>query len=300
MLKPAVIELQEEAMKANSSISCLIRMAYVIARKLKLTEFGEWLQYELNGYQDYKGKEWPPYRIVSGELKGWNPIHGWIPVIVSDTELHDLICNQKVVNSISSFEDMINSESDIMMIPLNPKTNNLIAKGTDFYTKYSVFIDRTSVKSICDTVRNYVLEWSLKLEDEGIIGENMRFNNEEKEKAIDMGHTFNYFYGDINQSQIQQNTTSSNQIISFENNIDEVNNLLKELKKNYKNLNLGERKIKEMEDNITELEQIIDNNDYKSQKIPSILMSLKNILEGTASSLVASGLLYMIGHLLAK
>ncbi len=300
MSKPAVIELQEETMKTNSSISSLIRMAYVIAKKLKLTEFGEWLQYELNGYQDYKGKEWPPYRIVSGELKGWNPIHGWIPVILYDTELHDLICNQKVVNAISSFEDMVNSKSDIMMIPLNPKTNTLIAKGTSFNTKYSVFIDRMSVQSICDTVRNYVLEWSLKLEEEGILGENMRFNNEEKEKAKGMGYTFNYFYGDINHSQIQQNTTSSNQSISFETNKDEINNLLKELKDNYNHLGLEEQKTQEIKDNITKLEQIVDKNDYGNRKIVGILISLKNILEGTVSSLAASGLLYMIEQLLGK
>src|SRR5690554_5870436 len=91
----AVIQLQEEAMKTNSSITSLVRMAYVIARKLKLIEFGEWLQYELNGYQDYQGNEWPPYRTVSGELMGWNPYRGWIPVVINDVNFMIIYATEK-------------------------------------------------------------------------------------------------------------------------------------------------------------------------------------------------------------
>lgn len=60
-----VIELQREAMDENISIESLLRKAYLVARKLKLKEFEEWINKEQNGYS----KEVPNYRNVAGEIK---------------------------------------------------------------------------------------------------------------------------------------------------------------------------------------------------------------------------------------
>lgn len=295
----AVIQLQEEAMKTNSSITSLVRMAYVIARKLKLIEFGEWLQYELNGYQDYQGDEWPPYRTVSGELMGWNPYRGWIPVVINDVKFYDYICNRKVYNAISDFEEMINNETGSINMEFNPQTNNMVSKATGFNTTYTLFISRTNIQSVCNAVRNNVLDWALKLEEEGIEGKGMRFNNDEKEKAKELGSTINYFYGDINQSQIQQNSTLSNQNISCDSNYKEgVADLLDALKANYKSIELDRAQINVIESNISRLEEIVENDDYEKGKLSEVFVSLKNILEGAAGSLVASGILYMIGQMM--
>lgn len=299
MSKSAVIQLQEEAMKADSSITSLVRMAYVIAKKLKLVEFGEWLQYELNGYQDYQDEEWPSYRIVVGELKGWNPIRGWIPVVIKDVKFHDYICNQKVYNAISDLEEMLNNETGSINMEFNPEINNIVSKATGFNTTYSLFISRTRIQSICNAVRNNILEWALKLEEEGIEGKGMIFNNDEKEKAKELGSTINYFYGDINQSQIQQNSTLSKQNISFDSIYKEgVADLLDVLKAHYKSIELDREKIKVIESNISRLEEIVKNGDYEKDKLSGVLMSLKNIFEGASGSLVASGILYMIGQLM--
>ena len=45
-----VLELQKEAMDKNADIESLLRKSYVIARKLKLPEFEEWIQCEQEGY----------------------------------------------------------------------------------------------------------------------------------------------------------------------------------------------------------------------------------------------------------
>ena len=64
-----VIELQREALDEKISIESLIRKAYLVAKKLKLKEFEEWLNQEQNGYK----KEIPEYRNITGEIKAWNP-----------------------------------------------------------------------------------------------------------------------------------------------------------------------------------------------------------------------------------
>ena len=38
-----VLELQREAMDKNADVESLLRKAYVIARKLKLSDFEEWI-----------------------------------------------------------------------------------------------------------------------------------------------------------------------------------------------------------------------------------------------------------------
>lgn len=47
-----VIELQHEALKSDFDIMNLLRKAYLVARKLKLQEFEDWVNNELNGYKD--------------------------------------------------------------------------------------------------------------------------------------------------------------------------------------------------------------------------------------------------------
>lgn len=42
-----VLELQREALSSDSDILALLRKSLLVARKLKLTEFGEWINKEL-------------------------------------------------------------------------------------------------------------------------------------------------------------------------------------------------------------------------------------------------------------
>lgn len=50
-----VLELQKEAMDKKVDIESLLRKSYVIARKLKLPDFQEWIQCEQEGYGEKRG-----------------------------------------------------------------------------------------------------------------------------------------------------------------------------------------------------------------------------------------------------
>ena len=58
-----VIELQHEALKSNFDIMNLLRKAYLVARKLKLQEFEDWINNELNGYKDLEKNLWSYVKI---------------------------------------------------------------------------------------------------------------------------------------------------------------------------------------------------------------------------------------------
>ncbi|WP_048190131.1 hypothetical protein [Methanobacterium sp. SMA-27] len=67
-----ILELQKEAIDSDIDISNLLRKAYLVAKKLKIKDFEEWVKLELNGYGTIDNK--PEYRKVNGSLKFFNPL----------------------------------------------------------------------------------------------------------------------------------------------------------------------------------------------------------------------------------
>ena len=87
-----VIDLQDEILSSDCDIVQILRRAHVIAVKLGLKEFDQWISYELNGYPDQN--TCPDYRKIRGTLKAFNPYHGWIPAVITDGELETVICEK--------------------------------------------------------------------------------------------------------------------------------------------------------------------------------------------------------------
>ena len=136
-----VIELQREALDEKNSIESLIRKAYLVAKKLKLKEFEEWLNQEQNGYK----KEIPEYRNITGEIKAWNPYHGWIPMILS-AKVADIVSRRPIPNSISSLLDVYNSSEDRVAFSVNGAMTEFFNNSTDFMpTKYAFFVSKSEL-----------------------------------------------------------------------------------------------------------------------------------------------------------
>jgi hypothetical protein len=86
-----VLELQRDAIGSQIRISDLLRKALFAARKLGVLEFQVWIDNELNGYK--KVSDIPDYRTIHGILRARNPYHGWIPIMVEDSEAEREISN---------------------------------------------------------------------------------------------------------------------------------------------------------------------------------------------------------------
>lgn len=205
-----VIQLQEEALSKNTDILSLMRKAYLIARKLKLSDFEEWINCELNGYNPEN--DVPEYRKVAGEVKAWNPYHGWIPVIFEKTTpFHEKEVRDPLASLVNAYE---NSEGNTCLFNFPPEVNAYLSEFGSMTTKFSLHIALNQVYNVIEQVRNKILDWAITLEENGIIGEGLQFTPEEKEKALNSPAVFNYtnnFYADVKDTQIQQDTKSSNQ-----------------------------------------------------------------------------------------
>lgn len=205
-----VIDLQKNALDENISINNLLMKSLVVAKKLKLKDFEEWINNEIDGYD--KSDNIPNYREVKGELKGFNPYRGWIYTQIQNNEIEEILTKKLVAEPVASLEFLISSsESGKLTIDYKAEQEAAMGKMFGVETKYSLFVEKAQFRSIIEKVRAIILNWALELEEDGVLGEEMRFTTEEKEKATEKNYTVNNFYGDVSNSQIQQHATKSSQ-----------------------------------------------------------------------------------------
>lgn len=210
-----VIELQKQAIDTNIDVVSLLRKAYLVARKLEIKDFEEWINSELNGYTDYH--EIPDYREIIGQVKAWNPYHGWIPVIIQDREYEEVLSTRRVFDSIPSLYNAIcNIESHTLTYSFDGFTLGELCRVTHYKTDYKLHFSKSAIVNIIEQVKNKILDWALLLEENGIIGENLQFSVEEKEIVKNVPQITNYvnnFFGDVKASQIQEGSKDSSQIM---------------------------------------------------------------------------------------
>ena len=283
-----VIELQQEVLKQDCDIVNVLRRAHVIATKLQLTEFDSWITHELNGYPNQE--VCPEYRKIKGVLKAFNPYQGWIPAMISDIEMETDVCERKMANSISEIVSLCQEENDLLSEFTGAQTEilNKIFRTT-FPMKYALFIPRTSVMDIIEKVKNTILEWTLKLEEKGIIGDNMTFTEKDKNTATSIPQTINNYYGDtkiVNSSG--DNTTvvaGDNNNVSFS--YEKASKIIEEIEKSINDENLNQDDLETAKDILVDIRDKIDQK-KKPSIIKVTLSGLKDFLIGAGANIAAA------------
>jgi hypothetical protein len=200
-----VIDLQRDAMNPDVRVSNLLRKAVVVAAKLGQHELRDWAQRELQGYMD--GTPCPPYRRVQGQLRAHNPFRGWIPVVFEDADMARALSQRHSGQSVGEIEDLLSRQTGFLQIPLSPDHLQSVFGRTEEYRLGLVptlIVDKTSLTGILEAVRNLVLDWSLRLEQEGVLGEGFTFSQDEKARATHVTYNINNFNG------VLGNVTDSN------------------------------------------------------------------------------------------
>ena len=206
-----VIDLQNNVIDSHITTTNLLRKALMVAKKLKLKDFENWIRFELNGYGN-KDVKIPECRKIHGELRAFNPGEGWIPTLFNGyVEMQDTVTKSTVLQSVSELEHLINGKSDIFCISFATDAERILGELFGFETMYKLFINIIQIQNILETVRTTVMNWALELECDGILGEEMIFTEVEKRIAVERNYTVNNFYGDVSHSQIQQHTKNSDQ-----------------------------------------------------------------------------------------
>lgn len=290
-----VLELQKDAMDPNIEISDLLRKAYIVAKKLKIKELENWIKLELNGYNSEEVTI-PKYRKVHGSLKYFNPFYGYSDFVIEDSKLQETASTRYLNSPLAEIEDLykksknivvINIESDAMAIFRKYFNSNVVPE--------KIHVSVSQLKSILDSVRNIILEWSLKLEEDGILGEDLEFTSTEKEIAVDKRTNYStIIYGSIIQVG-DKNIQNINQI-----DLEEVETQLKSIKEHLGKLELNnDVDKKELKVGIKTIESQLESQKPNQTMIKESFKSIRNILEGCASSAIApiliAGITKLIG-----
>ncbi|ATF13640.1 hypothetical protein A616_17130 [Brevibacillus brevis X23] len=301
-----VLELQREAVDGKCKINDLLRKALMVAKKLKVRDFEAWINNELNGY---KGSldSLPDYREIRGVVTAKNPYNGLnIPAIFSDEKLSQSLTVRKINISVGEIEHLLGqTKTGYLQMNFPDKTQEYLMKYMEFPMVCKLDITASQFQKIIEAVRAIVLNWSLKLEEDGVLGEGMSFSKRDEETAakstaqiITNNNIFNSSGGNI---QLQQHTENSTQTNTMTSSIkmSDLNHLIESLKKMSKEVHDTEQK-EILESDIGVLELQVKSPKPKLNVIAETLKSVRNISEGITGSLVASNIQEQVASLLGQ
>ena len=158
----AIADLQRDAADPAVSVSRLVRAALAVAMRVKDEEMGAWLRSEMNGYPTMRDA--PDYRWAQGQVRVWNALRGWIPVVFQDPAEEERISRVASTQSIGELEGLLGEDFSrgVYGVPFPPHVAQQITRGNRYLTNPMVQVPRTSLQRVLDRVRNRILEWTLR------------------------------------------------------------------------------------------------------------------------------------------
>lgn len=282
-----VLELQSDALNSNIPVSELLRKALVVSKKLGVSNIEEWLNNELNGYRCKS--DIPPYREVHGQIQEKDVSFGWLPLDIDDPRgLETLVASRKMVSdSISALESQGSKPISAIFSPEYEQFLKVYsAEETRFLIPSSQFV------GILNTVRNEILSFALKLEEDGILGEGMSFSKEEKNIASKTTYNITNItnkIGNMQNSQIQQHSTGP-QTLNVNNELQALIEFLSKLVSCLDSLELEEDSKNELLAEVEAIQLQANSSSPKNGIIFEGLKTIRTILEGAGGNIVANNL----------
>jgi len=290
-----VLELQADAMDESVSVLSLLRKARALSVKLGVTTIDHWLSHEMSGYPTRSSI--PDYRHVVGRTVCLNPYRGWIPLEIENPEHQKLLSERHLHQPLSELIQFTDAKSAgksvLLMFPASIASDLRSTSGFEPGLEIAVNL----IHGIISTVRDKILEFSLELEKQGILGEGLTFTQQEKMAAN------NITYNSINienmtGSQLQQGTTSSNQAYTQSTDLSGISAFVEALLPAVSELrNSADRD--QLQSDLETIRSLLKAPTPKTGMIRECLTSVKTVLEGTAGNLAAT-YLPMLPALLAS
>ncbi len=169
-----------------------------------------------------------------------------------------------------------------------PKETEIALVQASGLTQPCLHVNSASVPGILDRVKNIVLNWAIKLEQDGILGEGLSFSVKEKEAAASTSYHITNFYGPVGQSQIQQSSLNPVQV-SIQNDLDleRVRAFIVSLEKSIGELKLHAATEKELAAQVKTVEAQLESPNPKTSIITDALETVQVILENAGGTLAA-------------
>lgn len=164
-------------------------------------------------------------------------------MIVRHSELSEKLSKRSIAQPISELESLIQQKDagGVLQVPLPHEwLMKFFADSEEFRLGMvpTLIVDKSQIEGILDAVRNEILNWSLALESQGILGDGMSFSTEEVDKAKSTVYNIQSFQGvlgNVDSSTVQVGDYSSVHSVLKEKGVsqkerNELENLLDEIK----------------------------------------------------------------------
>jgi len=283
-------EIQAAATNPNIDLSTVLRKAKILAARLRNPEFEAWVDHELNGYEDRKAV--PSYRVIFSGARGtltdgfriWNDFQ--IMTTFLPEKFKDWGEKCYLDEPIATLASM--AKRDSLSVPWPQELAvQYGAKGTKGLQCLNAWlpINPDSLLGVLDTVRNRLLDFSLKLEaenpDAGEIQSGFEPIPPEKLNPL----VINTFYGPV--GNVAQHSEKFTQSAKIRSSSGDMTRFVEEFSAHIHELGLDERQEQRAKAQIdvirTELESGPDDG-----VIAQSGRTLRNITEGAVASLIAT------------
>ncbi|WP_339498186.1 hypothetical protein [Pseudomonas silesiensis] len=278
-----VHELQADAMNESVSVLSLLRKARALSVKLGVSTIDQWLAHEMSGYPTRSSI--PDYRHVVGRTVCHNPYRGWIPLEIENLEHRQLLSERNLHQPLSELFQFTDAkaagQSVLLMFPANIAADLRSSSGFEPGLEIAVNL----IYGIISTVRDKILEFSLELEKQGILGEGMTFTPKEKMAASNISYSINI--ENMTGSQLQQGTTGSTQTYTQSADFSGISAFVEKLLPAIGELsNPTDRD--QLQSDLETIRSQLKAPTPKTGMIRECLNSVKTVLEGAAGNVAAT------------
>jgi len=157
-------QLRKEILDAKIPLSVILRKAYVFFKRTNNSEIINWIEMELNGYDDSLCKDWenfPEYRKPHGQPKAFYTVNHntATPLRIHNDKLYEKISRLCFHYSIAQIESIISENSDSHFWFTLPKKNEqLLQKSLGENVTPVVEYSKDSFVAMLNHVRNKLLK----------------------------------------------------------------------------------------------------------------------------------------------
>lgn len=167
-------QIINDAIDSRGDIAGLLRRCRILAQRLNVNEFKQWVMLELEGYPgeallpDYRVIETP---LILGEFAGAfgrRIKNGQVPLSSIPAKLKNPLTKLSFYEGVGAISERVRKSSGELRVPWPAEVLRHIGQGDIYEDMYLIqalrIVGVSSISGVLDQVRNRVLEFALELE----------------------------------------------------------------------------------------------------------------------------------------
>lgn len=291
----------------KESLTGILLKTKVFLHQIGKKELSSWAQHELNGYPD--ATSLPEYRLLPSHVKAnvvsiaWRYSGHPLPISHLSDEIVEKFISARIRQPIAVIEQWAAGEEGGLERQIPMELNRLLGEKLEA----GVHIERAwtetplaNVKNILTQVRSRLLDFLLELRDS--VGDaDQPEEVRQKASQLDTSGMFNNAIFGANTTIVVGNHSSidSTQMTSTTDTVDQVRELVKQLRKTLPASSLPEPILEDAETGLARLEIEIDAAQPNPSRLRDGLEFLRGTLAGASGNLLATGAQAVISRILA-